>query len=151
MSAWQVLSPGVQTTVQDQGRHGWRHLGVARAGAMDPAALAMANRLVGNDEAAAGLEIALQGPRLRLPCACRIALTVRRRNCHSRSSRNDSRASACQWFSTVRSLICFANESSSSICCSARCISATLRTGMSTSSAASMMPRPVYSTLTAAT
>jgi biotin-dependent carboxylase-like uncharacterized protein len=75
MSAWQVLSPGVQTTVQDQGRHGWRHLGVARAGAMDPAALAMANRLVGNDEDEAGLEIALQGPRLRLPQACRIALT----------------------------------------------------------------------------
>lgn len=75
MSAWQVLSPGVQTTVQDQGRHGWRHLGVARAGAMDPSALAMANRLVGNDEGAAGLEIALQGPRLRLPRACRIALT----------------------------------------------------------------------------
>jgi 5-oxoprolinase (ATP-hydrolysing) subunit C len=75
MTAWQVLSPGVQTTVQDQGRHGARHLGVARAGAMDPAALAMANRLVGNDESDAGLEIALQGPRLRLPHACRIALT----------------------------------------------------------------------------
>jgi len=75
MSAWQVLSPGVQTTVQDQGRHGARHLGVARAGAMDTAALAMANRLVGNDEDHAGLEIALQGPRLRLPDACRIALT----------------------------------------------------------------------------
>lgn len=75
MSAWQVLSPGAQTTVQDQGRHGVRHLGVARAGAMDPVALAMANRLVGNDEGDAGLEIALQGPRLRLPGACRIALT----------------------------------------------------------------------------
>lgn len=75
MTAWQVLSPGVQTTVQDQGRHGWRHLGVARAGAMDPAALAMANRLVGNDEQAAGLEIAVRGPRIRLSRACRIALT----------------------------------------------------------------------------
>ena len=75
MNVWQVLSPGVQTTVQDQGRHGLRHLGVARAGAMDPAAMAMANRLVGNDEGDAGLEIALQGPRLRLPRACRIALT----------------------------------------------------------------------------
>nr|WP_298130468.1 biotin-dependent carboxyltransferase family protein [uncultured Pseudoxanthomonas sp.] len=75
MSAWLVLAPGMQTTVQDQGRHGWRHLGVARAGAMDPAALAMANRLVGNDEGEAGLEMTLQGPRLRLPAACRIALT----------------------------------------------------------------------------
>lgn len=75
MTLWHVLSPGAQTTVQDQGRHGGRHLGVARAGAMDPAALAMANRLVGNDEQAAGLEFALRGPRIRLPRACRIALT----------------------------------------------------------------------------
>ena len=75
MTAWHVLSPGAQTTVQDHGRHGWRHLGVARAGALDPAALAMANRLVGNDENEAGLEIALRGPRIRLPRACRIALT----------------------------------------------------------------------------
>ncbi|MBL8255005.1 MAG: biotin-dependent carboxyltransferase family protein [Pseudoxanthomonas mexicana] len=75
MSFWHVLSPGAQTTVQDQGRHGWRHLGVARTGATDPAALAMANRLVGNDEGDAGLEIALQGPRLRLMRAGRIALT----------------------------------------------------------------------------
>ncbi|KAF1709967.1 urea amidolyase [Pseudoxanthomonas kalamensis DSM 18571] len=71
---WEVLSPGLQTTVQDCGRHGWRHLGVCRAGAMDPRALALANRLVGNDADAAGLEITLRGPRLRLARACRIAL-----------------------------------------------------------------------------
>ncbi|WP_334178739.1 biotin-dependent carboxyltransferase family protein [Pseudoxanthomonas sp.] len=75
MTAWQVLAPGAQTTVQDQGRHGWRHLGVARAGAMDVAALGMANRLVGNEESAAGLEIVLRGPRLRLSRPCRVALT----------------------------------------------------------------------------
>lgn len=75
MSHWDVLSPGLQTTVQDQGRSGWRHLGVARAGALDPPSLALANRLAGNDEACAGLEIALRGPRLRLHRACRIALT----------------------------------------------------------------------------
>lgn len=74
MSHWDVLSPGALTTVQDAGRHGWRHLGVARAGALDPAALAMTNRLAGNDEGEAGLEITLQGPRLRLPRGGRIAL-----------------------------------------------------------------------------
>lgn len=74
MSRWEVLSPGLQTTVQDQGRTGWRHLGVARAGALDPSALALANRLVGNAESCAGLEIVLQGPRLRLPQPCSIAL-----------------------------------------------------------------------------
>ncbi|MEL1264063.1 biotin-dependent carboxyltransferase family protein [Pseudoxanthomonas putridarboris] len=75
MSGWEVLSPGLQTTVQDQGRTGWRHLGVARAGALDPHALALANRMVGNPESCAGLEITLQGPRLRLRRPCRIALT----------------------------------------------------------------------------
>jgi len=44
-------------TVQDQGRPGWARLGVARSGALDRAALRLANRLVGNAETAAGLEI----------------------------------------------------------------------------------------------
>lgn len=43
--------------VQDRGRPGWAHLGVGRAGAMDRASSARAARLVGNDRAAAGLEI----------------------------------------------------------------------------------------------
>ncbi len=60
-----VLDPGPLTTVQDLGRPGWAALGVPRSGALDPAALRLANRLVGNDEAAAGLEITLAGCRLR--------------------------------------------------------------------------------------
>ena len=57
----EVLRAGALTTVQDQGRPGWAHLGVPRSGALDPAALRLANRLVGNDEHAAGLEITLTG------------------------------------------------------------------------------------------
>ncbi|RBJ05581.1 allophanate hydrolase subunit 2 family protein, partial [Micromonospora provocatoris] len=34
-----VLRAGALTTVQDQGRSGWAHLGVPRSGALDPAAL----------------------------------------------------------------------------------------------------------------
>lgn len=71
---WRVESPGAQTTVQDLGRDGWRHLGVARAGALDPAQAALANRLVGNPDDAAVLEIALGGPTLSLPAPTRIAL-----------------------------------------------------------------------------
>lgn len=71
---WRVESPGAQTTVQDLGRDGWRHLGVARAGALDPAQAALANRLVGNPDDAAVLEIALNGPTLSLPAPARIAL-----------------------------------------------------------------------------
>jgi KipI family sensor histidine kinase inhibitor len=59
--ALRVLVPGGLATVQDLGRPGRAGLGVARAGALDRAALRIANRLVGNDEDAAGLEIALGG------------------------------------------------------------------------------------------
>jgi antagonist of KipI len=60
-----VLSPGLQTTVQDTGRVGFRNIGVSSGGALDSFALRVANLLVGNDMSAAGLEIALGGLRLR--------------------------------------------------------------------------------------
>lgn len=72
--AIEVIEPGALTAVQDAGRPGWRHLGVGTAGALDPHALAAANLLVGNAPHAAGLEITLRGPKLRLQRAARIAL-----------------------------------------------------------------------------
>ena len=60
-----VLSPGFLTTVQDQGRTGSRGIGVSTGGALDAHALRTANLLVGNDPAAAGLEITLGGFRAR--------------------------------------------------------------------------------------
>jgi antagonist of KipI len=60
-----VLKPGLLTTVQDVGRWGRQHEGIPVAGPMDPWAHARANRLVGNDAAAATLEITLAGPRLQ--------------------------------------------------------------------------------------
>ncbi|MET8906124.1 biotin-dependent carboxyltransferase family protein [Micromonospora sp. NPDC004551] len=71
----EVLRAGALTTVQDQGRPGWAHLGVPRSGALDPAALRLANRLVGNPEHAAGLEITLTGCALRVTRAVTVALT----------------------------------------------------------------------------
>ncbi|MCZ7426455.1 biotin-dependent carboxyltransferase family protein [Micromonospora sp. WMMA1949] len=71
----EVLRAGALTTVQDQGRSGWAHLGVPRSGALDPAALRLANRLVGNDEHAAGLEITMTGCALRFTRAVAVALT----------------------------------------------------------------------------
>lgn len=73
-TAWRVLRPGALTTVQDGGRHGWRHLGVARAGALDPDLAALANRLVDNPPDAAVLELTFNGPTLALPSPARIAL-----------------------------------------------------------------------------
>lgn len=74
MKAWEVIAPGALTTVQDRGREGWRHLGVARAGALDPGAVELANRLLGNDADAAVLELTLQGPTLKLAEPARIAI-----------------------------------------------------------------------------
>jgi biotin-dependent carboxylase-like uncharacterized protein len=71
----EVLRAGLCDLVMDQGRPGWGALGVPAGGAADPAALAAANRLVGNDAAAAGLEITLYGPSLRFTLGGEVALT----------------------------------------------------------------------------
>jgi antagonist of KipI len=60
-----ALEPGLLTTVQDLGRRGWAAYGVPAAGAVDEEALRLANRLAGNAEGAAALEITLVGPVLR--------------------------------------------------------------------------------------
>ncbi|MGH8678342.1 MAG: biotin-dependent carboxyltransferase family protein [Burkholderiales bacterium] len=59
-----VIRAGVQTTVQDLGRHGFQRYGVPVCGAMDAYSLEVANLLVGNDRNAAGLEMTLDGPAL---------------------------------------------------------------------------------------
>ena len=51
----EVLAPGTQTTIQDwPGRVGYWAVGVPPSGPMDPLSFRLANRLVGNDEGAAG-------------------------------------------------------------------------------------------------
>lgn len=69
-----ILAPGLLTTVQDAGRSGWRHLGVAHCGALDPVAAALANRLVGNAANDAVLELTLQGPTLQFEQPLRLAI-----------------------------------------------------------------------------
>ncbi len=59
-----VARSGFLTSVQDVGRTGFREFGVSAGGALDPFALRVANLLVGNDEAAAGLEITFGGLQL---------------------------------------------------------------------------------------
>jgi len=60
-----VVEPGLLTTVQDLGRRGWASFGVPAGGALDEEALRLANRLAGNTEGAAALEVTLVGPVLR--------------------------------------------------------------------------------------
>ncbi len=56
-----VISSGPQTTVQDAGRTGLRHLGVPQSGAADRVSFALANASVGNHWDAPALECALGG------------------------------------------------------------------------------------------
>lgn len=64
MEIFEVVQPGLLTTVQDKGRYGYQRYGVSVSGAMDGYALLVANLLVGNDEGDACLEITVLGPRL---------------------------------------------------------------------------------------
>jgi len=75
-AAIEVIAGGTQTTVQDTpGRLGFWNVGVPPSGPMDSLALRLANRLVGNEEGAAGLEISVSGPELRFGCDAVVALT----------------------------------------------------------------------------
>lgn len=62
MPSIKILKPGLLTSVQDAGRHGYEHFGVMVGGWMDDFAARWANRLVGNPLESAVLEITLMGP-----------------------------------------------------------------------------------------
>jgi biotin-dependent carboxylase-like uncharacterized protein len=70
-----VEKPGSLTLIEDLGRPGHAHLAVPRSGAADRPACIRANRLVGNADGAAVLEMTLLGPRLRFDDDALIALT----------------------------------------------------------------------------
>ena len=70
-----VLAIGVVTTLQDAGRVGQAALGIGRSGACDRASYRLANRLVGNTEHAAVLEVTFGGLHLRADDDVMIATT----------------------------------------------------------------------------
>ena len=70
-----VLEPGVQSSLQDwPGRTGYWDVGVPPSGPMDALSMRLANRLVGNPEGAAALELTAAGPTLKFNCDSVIAL-----------------------------------------------------------------------------
>src|SRR5271168_261032 len=70
-----VKNPGLLTTVQDAGRHGFSPLGISSCGAADAMAFRIANLLLGNDENAAALEMTLLGATLEFEEPVVIAVT----------------------------------------------------------------------------
>ena len=75
MTRLAVLQPGLLTLVEDLGRPGLAHLGVAGSGALDRGAATLANRLVGNPDGAAALEILMGGFRARFDAETWFAVT----------------------------------------------------------------------------
>jgi antagonist of KipI len=75
MKVIQVQAPGLLTTVQDLGREGFGPMGVSPSGAADPISVRIGNRLVGNDEGAAALEMTLLGGTFVFPEGAVLALT----------------------------------------------------------------------------
>lgn len=73
--ALRVIEPGPLALVEDLGRPGLAAIGVSASGALDRGALGLANRLVGNDSAAAGIELLLGGFAARFETPAWFALT----------------------------------------------------------------------------
>jgi KipI family sensor histidine kinase inhibitor len=61
----EVLEPGLLSLVEDGGRHSLANMGIPDAGAADPQSMRLANRLVGNADWAAAIEVTAVGPKLR--------------------------------------------------------------------------------------
>src|SRR3954454_4370639 len=71
--ALEVRTPGLQTTVQDEGRIGLYAAGMPPSGAMDKASYRVGNLLVGNPDGLASLEITYLGPEREIRVASVIA------------------------------------------------------------------------------
>lgn len=74
-ATFEIVAPGLQDTVQDLGRPGYGQMGVSPGGAADRTALIAGNRLLGNPDDAAGVEMTQIGPRIRFLRPTRIVLT----------------------------------------------------------------------------
>ena len=71
----EVLRAGLQSTVQDQGRFGYAHLGVSASGAADNFSLTIGNILVGNPKHYAGIEMTIIGDKYHFKSDAFVALT----------------------------------------------------------------------------
>ncbi|MDA9722034.1 urea carboxylase [Luminiphilus sp.] len=71
-----VVSGGTMTTIQDfPGRTGYWGVGVPPSGPFDSLSFRLGNRLLENEEVAAGLEVTLDGPELRFRQRCNFVMT----------------------------------------------------------------------------
>ena len=70
-----VLDPGFYTSIQDAGRFGCQNYGVPVSGSMDQGSANMANRILGNPNSKALLELTMIGCVLKFECNTHISIT----------------------------------------------------------------------------
>lgn len=75
MGTFLVTEPGMLTTVQDLGRQGLGAIGIPVGGAADSLSLRAGNRLLGNADNAAGLEMTLTGAAIEFEADAFVTLT----------------------------------------------------------------------------
>jgi len=63
---FEILRPGINSSIQDKGRNHLYHIGITISGAMDQRIFTLANALVSNDLNEGVIEFAHQGPLLKL-------------------------------------------------------------------------------------
>ncbi|MDN4523904.1 biotin-dependent carboxyltransferase family protein [Fictibacillus fluitans] len=70
-----IIKPGLKTTIQDNGRYGFYHLGVPPSGAADKFSYRIGNILLGNPLDSAALEMTLLGPVIEVEKSTVISVT----------------------------------------------------------------------------
>jgi biotin-dependent carboxylase-like uncharacterized protein len=75
MSYFEVLSPGVLSLIQDQGRFGQGQLGLTNGGPLDAGSARWANALVGNVSNTSVIECSVGGLQLQAHCTSTICVT----------------------------------------------------------------------------
>jgi biotin-dependent carboxylase-like uncharacterized protein len=75
VAAFEVLEPGILTTIQDLGRYGFSQFGVPPSGALDTFSYRVSNLLVRNQQGEACLETTVMGPKLKTLREVVIAIT----------------------------------------------------------------------------
>ena len=63
---FEILRPGINSSIQDKGRNHLYHIGITISGAMDQRIFTLSNALVSNDLNEGAIEFAHQGPLLKL-------------------------------------------------------------------------------------
>ena len=75
VAAFEVLEPGILTTIQDLGRYGFSQFGVPPSGALDLFSFRVGNLLAGNPEREASIETTVMGLKLKALREVVIAIT----------------------------------------------------------------------------